>query len=137
MRTAIDSNIISAIWSGEPSAPKIVAQLGEARLDGALLVSPVVIAELQAYPGATEDFVRDFLAVTGVTVDYGLKEEVWRETGRRFARYAGRRRKSSKADTKRLLADFLVGAHALIQADRLMTLDPERYERDFPEVRLC
>jgi predicted nucleic acid-binding protein len=33
-------------------------------------------------------------------------------------------------------ADFVIAAHALIQADRLMTLDPKRYRQDFPKLRL-
>lgn len=136
MRTAIDTNVISAIWSGEASAPKLVAQLGEAKMEGALLISPFVFAELHAYPGATETFIRDFLAKTAVTIDYRLEDKVWAETARRFARYAARRRQSSGAGPKRLLADFLIGAHALVQADQLLTLDSTRYSQDFPEVRL-
>lgn len=136
MRTAIDTNVFSAIWSGEPTAKKLVQQLGAAREDGALLVSPFVYAELHAYPGATEAFVRGFFEATGVTVDLRLEERIWAETGRRFALYAARRRQSSGTGPKRLLADFLIGAHALVQADRLLTLDPHRYSQDFPEVRL-
>jgi predicted nucleic acid-binding protein len=136
VRTAIDTNVFSAIWSAEASAAKLVEQLGEARLAGALLISPFVFAELHAYPGATEVFIRGFLAATGVVVDIRLEERIWTETGRRFARYAVRRRKSSGTSPKRLLADFLIGAHALVQADRLMTLDPHQYSQDFPEVRL-
>ena len=136
MRTAIDSNVFSAIWSGELSAKKLVRQLGEAKLDGALLISPFVFAELHAYPGATEVFIRKFLVTTGVSVDFRLEERIWSETGRRFALYAVRRRQSSGAGPKRLLADFLIGSHALVQADRLLTLDPHRYSQDFSEVKL-
>jgi predicted nucleic acid-binding protein len=136
LRTAVDSNVFSAIWSGETSAPRLIQQLGEAKAEGALLISPFVFAELHAYPGATEAFILEFLETTGVMVDLRLEERVWAEAGRRFALYAARRRKSSGNGPKRLLADFLIGAHALVQADRLMTLDPQRYSRDFQEVRL-
>lgn len=136
MRTAIDSNVFSAIWSNEAGARQAAEQLGEARMEGALLISPVVFAELLAYPGATVAYVRGFLEATGVVVDFRLEERVWTETGQRFARYAVRRRQSSGEGPRRLLADFLVGAHALVQADRLMTLDPKVYRQDFPEVRL-
>ncbi len=134
MRTAIDSNVFTSIWSGEPSAPALIAKLGAAKLEGALLLSPPVFAELHAYPGASESFLNSFLETTGVSVDYRLEERVWVESGRRFAAYANRRRKSSGEPPKRLLADFLIGAHALVQADRLLTLDPRRYAQDFPEV---
>jgi predicted nucleic acid-binding protein len=136
MRTAIDSNIFAAIWSGAPSARQLISQLGEARLNGALLISPFVFAELHAYPGATEEFLNGFLAATGVQVDAKIEERVWGEAGRRFARYAARRRQSSGAEPVGLLADFLIGTHALVQADRLFTLGPRRYIQDFPELRL-
>ena len=99
-------------------------------------MSPVVFAELLAYPGATEGFVRRFLEDTGVVVDLKLEERVWTESGLRFARYAARRRRSAGEGPRRLVADFLVGAHALVQADRLFTLDPKVYRQDFPEVHL-
>lgn len=105
-------------------------------MEGALVISPFVFAELHAYPGATEAFIGRFLEATGVYVDLRLEERVWTETARRFALYAARRRQSSKTGAKRLLADFLIGSHALVQANRLLTLDPHRYSQDFPEVRL-
>jgi predicted nucleic acid-binding protein len=136
MRTAIDANVFSAIWSWEPSAEKATAQLGEARMQGALIISPFVFAELFAYPGATGEYIRRFLADTGVRVDVRLEERVWAETGLRFARYAARRRVSTGEGPRRLLTDFLIGAHALVHADQLLTLDPSVYRSDFPEVRL-
>jgi len=136
MRTAIDANVFSAIWSWEPTAEKTIAQLGVAKNEGALVISPFVFAELLAYPGATEAYVRGLLHDTGVVVDFKLDENIWTESGVRFAKYAARRKKSTGEGPRRILADFLIGAHALVQADRLLTLDPKVYRRDFPELRL-
>jgi predicted nucleic acid-binding protein len=136
MRTAIDSNVLSAIWSNEPAAQNAIEQLGDARLEGALLISPFVFAELHAHPKIKDDSVRAFLEATGVIVDLKIDEEVWNIAGLRFARYAARRRKSSGEGPRRLLVDFLIGAHALLQAEQLITLDPTRYRQDFPELRL-
>jgi predicted nucleic acid-binding protein len=47
-----------------------------------------------------------------------------------------RNRQLKKQGPRRLLADFIIGSHALAQADRLMTLDPKRYKQDFPELKL-
>lgn len=136
MRTAIDTNVVSALWSKEPAAGRIGVELGNARNEGGLVVGAPVYAELLAYPGATEAFVNDFLADTGIVVDFALSEDVWLEAGRRFARYAKRRRKATSKSPRRLLADFVVGAHAMKQANRLMTLDPQRYQQDFSELKL-
>lgn len=137
MRTAIDTNVISALWSTEPLATEVARRLGDAKADGGLVVSAPAFAELLAHPKASESFVNQFLANTGIVIDFDLPQPVWLEAGRRFARYAKRRRKTSVAGPKRLLADFIIGSHALAQADRLMTLDPNRYRRDFPELKLA
>lgn len=136
MRTAIDTNVLSALWSKEPSASHISGMLGTAKAEGGLVVCGPVYAELLAYPKATESFVNDFLADTGITVDFAFEQPVWVEAGRRFARYAKRRRRSASRGAKRLLADFIIGSHAMVHADRFMTLDPKRYARDFPELKL-
>jgi predicted nucleic acid-binding protein len=136
MRTAIDSNVISAIWSGEPMSATAVQRLSAASKVGALLISPFVFAELLAYPGATEPYVRKFFADTEIVLDENMQSRVWVETGLRFSRYSQRRRQSVGAPPRRLLADFLIGAHALVQADRLLTFDPKVYQQDFPELRI-
>jgi predicted nucleic acid-binding protein len=136
LRVAIDSNVISAVWSAEPIASLAVSQLGAARQRGKLLISAPIYAELLAYPKASEPFVEKFLRETGIVVDFEISEGIWREAGRRFSRYAGRRRRSSGTHPKRLLVDFLVGSHALLEADRLFTLDQDRYAKDFPELEL-
>lgn len=136
MRTAIDTNVLSALWSREQFASNIAKNLGEAKIEGGLVVGAPVYAELLAHPKATEAFVNSFLSDTGILVDFEFEQQVWLEAGRRFARYAKRRRRSTREGPKRLLADFIIGSHALAKADRLMTLDPKRYVRDFPELKL-
>jgi len=136
VRTAIDTNVISALWSKEPLASELATRLGEAKGDGGLVAAAPVYAELLAYPGATESFVDNFLAATGIVIDFNLERSAWLEAGRRFARYANRRRQLPAQNPRRLLVDFIIGSHALLQADRLMTLDARRYRQDFPEIRL-
>ncbi len=136
MRTAIDTNVISALWSWEPSASQVVKLLGEARSEGGLVICAPIYAELLAHPKATAEFVDEFLGKTSIIVDFALDEPVWREAGRRFAAYAHRRRRFKGQAPKRLLVDFLVGAHASLRADRLLTLDASRYKQSFPELQL-
>lgn len=136
MRTAIDTNILSALFSAEPLAREISSALEKARAEGGLAISAPVYAELLAHPKATPDFIHDFLEFAGIVVDFDIDETVWREAATRFARYAGRRRKSRDGPPKRLLSDFIIGAHALLRTDRLMTLDAGRYRQDFPDLNM-
>jgi predicted nucleic acid-binding protein len=110
--------------------------LGRAQAEGGLVISAPVFAELLAHPRATALFVDEFLESTRITVDFDLGESVWRDAGRRFAAFARRRKNSAGGNTRRLLVDFLIGAHALLKADRLLTLDASRYRTDFRDLKL-
>jgi hypothetical protein len=136
VRTAIDTNVISALWSGSPVVAQVTALLGRVATEGALVVCGPVYAELVAHPKVNEQFVDQFLATTRVEVDFVFDESVWRETARRFADYARRRRKSGGGEARRLVGDFLIGAHASLHADRLLTFDPRFYAQDFPKLPL-
>lgn len=92
--------------------------------------------ELHACPGITPQLVRSFLSDTRIVPDFLITEEMWREAASRFARYANRRRRSGGETPKRMLVDFVVGAHALLASDCLLTLDRDRYARDFPELKV-
>jgi len=136
MRTAIDTNVLSALWSGEPLASRISVQLAESHARGGLVICAPVYAELLAHPSASQRFVDEFLADTAISVDFDLDEPVWRQAAKGFAAYAERRRRSRGGPFKRMLVDFIIAAHALLRADRLMTLDAARYKQDFPRLRL-
>jgi predicted nucleic acid-binding protein len=136
VRTALDSNILSALWSHEPSAAQISNKLKLSRELGGLVVCAPVYAECLAHPLITKDFVDGFMTKTGIFVDFELDEPIWQAAAQGFAAYANRRRASGGGSPKRFLVDFVVAGHALLQADRLMTTDPTRYQRDFPTLHL-
>ena len=95
MRTAIDTNVISALWSREPAASQMASLLGRARDEGGLVICAPVYAELLAHPNATASFVDEFLSATDIIVDFALDEVIWREAALAFASYVRRRRKAA------------------------------------------
>lgn len=137
MRTAVDTNVLSAIFSGEQGAGDLLKGLYRAKARGEVMICGVVYAELLAHPRLVEAQLLDFLATSGIRTDYSLGDKVWRTAGIRYARHVARRRRSaSGTGPRRILADFLIGAHALLNADRLMTIDRDGFEKDFPELTL-
>jgi predicted nucleic acid-binding protein len=136
VRTAVDTNVISVLWSSEPLASHEAAKLDQAHAQGGLVICAPVYAELLAHPSARQSFVDDFLSDTNIVVDFALDEPIWRQAAQSFAAYAQRRRRSGGGSPKRLLVDFVIAAHAMLHADRLMTLDASRYQRDFPKLRI-
>jgi predicted nucleic acid-binding protein len=136
MKTAIDSNIISALFGLEVTSSTLIELLGQCRQEGALVICGTVFAEVHAIPRMTPLLLREFLTDTGVTVDSSLALADWSAVGTAFAKYAERRRRNGDGQAKRLLADFVVGAHALSTCDRLLTLDPVRYRTAFPKLKI-
>jgi predicted nucleic acid-binding protein len=136
LRTALDTNVLSALWSGEPSAHNIESGLFKARSEGGLVVCAPVYCELLAYPSASRRFVKEFLFEAGILVDFVLDEQIWQRAATAFVGYAERRRRSQGGSPKRMLVDFIVAAHALFCADRLMTLDGSLYRQDFPRLKI-
>ncbi len=135
MTTAIDTNVIVALWDAEDSLHRVArAALDKAFNEGALVISGAVYAELAAAPGRTETFIDGFCEQTSIGVEWELGERVWRVAGAAFQSYAARRRKQRKAEPRRILADFLIGAHALVSGYKLLTLDARVYQSSFPKL---
>lgn len=59
---------------------------------------------------------------------------IWKDAGLRFRLYSRRRKASKVSEPRRLLADFLIGSHALHRAERLLTFNPVDFAADFPEL---
>jgi predicted nucleic acid-binding protein len=137
MTTAIDTNVVTALWNND-DALNVRAQ---AALDGVfdrgkLVVSGVVYAELLAAPARTEEFVDQFLHAAAIDIEWEINERLLRTAGLAFRGYAERRRKQAGTEPRRILADFLVGAHAMLNNYRLLTLDTGMYRAAFPRLEL-
>ena len=137
MTTAIDTNVVSALWDKD-AVLSLAAQtaLEKAFRRGGLVVAAPVFSELMAAQGRTESFVTSFFEETGIAIDWELSESVWRSAGRAFQSYAERRRKQRDKGARRILANFLIGAHALTSGYRLLTLDKGMYGAAFPGLTI-
>jgi predicted nucleic acid-binding protein len=137
MTTAIDTNVLVALWDTDARLNTAAEKaLDSAQKRGALVISGAVYAELLALPGRTEDMLDEFVATTGILVDWESREKIWRMAGKAFQGYADRRKRKQEDLPRRILADFFIGAHALAQRFRLMTLDQRLYRAAFPALEI-
>lgn len=137
MTTALDTNVIVALWDASDALHPVARKALEAASSRATLaISGVVYAELIGAPGRTESFVDRFCEEAGIVVEWELRERVWRVAGVAFQEYATRRRKQKGVGPRRILADFLIGAHALVNGYKLLTLDAGVYKASFPRLAL-
>lgn len=155
MITAVDTSIILDILIPDDSFAKSSKALLEKHLSqGQLILSEVVIAELAAQ-FLSEKELKVFLAETGMRLVHSSEKSL-HVAGIRWAKYAVKSRKGrlacsecgkafevtcpkcGMAQNKRLhvLADFLIGAHALIHADCIMSRDLGVYKTYFSDLKV-
>jgi len=137
MSTAIDSNVVAALWDPDDTLnTQARAALDAAQSRGTLVISAPVFAELLASRERDEAFVDSFCEGTGIRLEWDLEETIWRIAGRAFRAYAARRKTQSANVPRRILADFLIGAHALHRGYHLLTLDDRLYRAAFPNLHI-
>lgn len=136
MPLSIDTNIIIDVVAGDDDASeRAVSALTHHGSKTGLVLSPIVYAELFAHPGWQVDNIRAFLGATSIAVHWQLDRSVWERAGAAFAIYARRRRRQASAPPRRLMADFVIGAHAL-EIGGLLTSDVRFYRANFPDLML-
>ena len=128
MITAVDTNIVlDVLLQDEVYGPQSREWLRAAYAHGSIVVSEIVYAELAP---AVEDreTLDDSLRALNVEVSSIDAAIAW-EAGTRWGRY-----RRAGGPRQRILADFLIGAHAAAMADALLTRDQRFFSNYFPEL---
>lgn len=120
MTLSLDTSVLIAVQAGEPRAAWVAEQLDAAH---SLLVCAPVIAELRPSLPDAEHWVSSF----GIRIDWEFSRAMWQRIGILHAEYALRRQKSGAGLPRRLVTDFLIGAHAEARGHALLTLNPADY----------
>jgi len=128
--TLVDTNVLVDILTGQPNwRAWSVNMMDRQSAAGALLITDIVYAELSPLFATAEQ-----LDSTIADLDVSLKRIpplALFMAGRAFEQY---RRKGGPRST--LLADFFIGAHALVEGLPILTRDTRRYRTYFPDVPL-
>jgi predicted nucleic acid-binding protein len=130
MITAIDTNILlDVLLPNEEFCEASLGAVQEAATAGSLVVCDLVYAELCIHFSSRRE-CDGFLESSEVRVEpltgdaHFLASRAWRV----YRKQGGKR--------TRILADFLIGAHAQTQATRLLSRDRGFYRRLFPSLDL-
>ncbi len=129
METALDSSmILDVVTNDRKHADASEGAIRKAAAAGALVICECVLAEIR--PAFTSDALGEFL------VDWNIRfrpstQESSLLAGEMFSAYLRRR-----GGRGRVVADFLIGAHASLIADRLLTRDRGFYRDYFAKLDL-
>lgn len=152
MISAVDTNVLIDVLNGQ--SPDSTDRLANAQELGSVIICEAVYSEV-APLFETAGGLNRFLVATGIRVERSSDEALhraglaWRDYSRSRPRLPAcpqcgtsqqvfcERCGTEVQFRQHTLADFLIGGHAVMDADRLLTRDRRSYGRYFPELALA
>ncbi len=130
MITAVDTNVLlDVLLPNEAFVSSSIRALEDAAANGSLVICDLVYAELcSAFAKQRE--------CDAFIEDLGIRVESLTRTASFLASRIWRVYRSQGGRRTRILADFLIGAHAQEQASQLLSRDRGFYGELFPELTL-
>lgn len=153
MITAVDTNALIALLYEDSHTDRSEAELRRSYQEGRVVITPIVYAELAADGHfEPESDLDQFLEDLSIQLVEPSREALFR-AGERFQQYIERRPDTlqcprcganqsvrcpecgeSLTPRQHIAADFLIGGHATIDGDALVSFDAGFYESFFPSL---
>jgi predicted nucleic acid-binding protein len=129
MRTAVDSSVLLCILRRQAGWQGWRDRLNHAAEEGLLILCPVVFAECSVgYPNVSE--AREQFDSLGLVYD-AITPECAYLAGQMFLRY-----RREGGPRQHHIPDFLIAAHASVQAERLAAIDRGYLRAYFPSLTI-